>query len=282
MYRTKGYTRYEELLEDKTIDAVVIAVPNYQHAEYTCRAAERGLHVLCEKPMATSVEGAAKMITVCRHRQVKLMIGNMVRFHPCHQWAKDCIERGLLGDITAVRSTREFYLPPGGWHFVPEMSGGGAIIDVAIHHFHLFRYILGKKITQVSALVNTGPYPFPIDITSTVAMKLEDYIIGTSHVSFENKTATSGLEICGTEGHIVAEGTLGAVFRAKAILSIAKEQLTKEWPVTDPFMREIEQFVQCITKDEEPTTNGEEGMRDLKVCLAAYRSAQEKHVIEVC
>ena len=85
MYNAKCYTRYEELLEDNTIDAVVIAVPNHQHGEYTCRAAERGLHVLCEKPMATSLEEAAKMIAVCHHRQVKLMIGNMVRFHPCHQ-----------------------------------------------------------------------------------------------------------------------------------------------------------------------------------------------------
>lgn len=152
-------------------------------------AAEKGLHVLCEKPMAISLDEAERMVAVSRQNKVKLMIGNLLRFHSCHQWAKSCMEKGLLGEITAARARFEFYLSPEPtqWRFVPEFSGGGTIMDIGIHCIDLLRYLVGKEVTQVSAFINTQSHPFPIDITSAILMRFKDGIIGTVNVSFNNK-----------------------------------------------------------------------------------------------
>jgi predicted dehydrogenase len=100
-YKVKHYyDSVRKLIDNPELDAVYVVTPNYQHHQHTMLAAERGLHILCEKPMAAKFEDAEEMLKVCNRYNVKLMIGNMMRFHPCHQWAREQIKKGILGKIS--------------------------------------------------------------------------------------------------------------------------------------------------------------------------------------
>jgi len=277
------YDSAQNLVSNPDINAVYIVTPNYQHCKYTCMAAEKGLHVLCEKPMAMNLREAQRMVTLCRQNNVKLMIGNMMRFHSCHQWAKDCVKKGLLGEITVVRAKFEFYCSPEPtqWRFVPELSGGGAIMDVGIHCIDLLRYLVEKEVTQVSAFVNTRSYSFPIDVTSQILMKFDNGILGTVNVSFDNKYPVNGFEICGIEGSLVGEGSIGQKSTGKVTLITSKGPEIYESKLTNPYVAEIEHFAECIEHNQEPMINGEEGIKDLKICLAAYQSSRKNETIDI-
>jgi len=277
------YDSVQDLVNNPHINAVYVVTPNYQHCQYTCMAAEKGLHILCEKPMAMNLKEAEKMVTVCCQNNVKLMIGNMMRFHSCHQWAKKCIKKGLLGEITAVRAKLEFYLSPEPtqWRFIPELSGGGAIMDVGIHCIDLLRYLIEKEVIQVSAFVNTQSYPFPIDIDSAILIRFDNGILGTINASFNNKYANSGFEIFGTEGSLIDEGSIGQEPTGKVTLITSKGSRTYESKLINPYATEAEHFAKCIENNKEPMINGEEGIKDLKICLAAYQSSQKNETIDI-
>ena len=101
----------EELLGTGDLDAVYIATPNSLHAEWTVRAAQRGLHVLCEKPMAAGLQEAGRMLEACRRAKVLLGIGNMMRFNPCHGWIRRFIADGNLGEVTEAQGLFGYDLP---------------------------------------------------------------------------------------------------------------------------------------------------------------------------
>lgn len=277
------YDSVEDLVSNPHINAVYVVTPNYQHCEYTIMAAEKGLHVMCEKPIAVSLKEAEKMVVMCRQNNVKLMIGNMMRFHSCHQWVKDCIKKGLLGEITQMRVKSEFFLfpEPTQWRFVPKLSGGGAIMDVGTHCINLLRFFVEKEVTQVSAFINTRSYPFPIDINSAILMKFNNGAIGTVNVSFNNRFPINGYEICGTEGSLIGEGSIGREPTGKATLFTAKGSQVFQSTSPNPYVAQIKHFAQCIENDQEPLINGEEGIKDLRICFAAYESFKKNTAIAI-
>ena len=277
------YDSVEGLVNNSSIDAVYIASPNYQHCEQTCRAAQKGLHVLCEKPMAVNIEEAEKMVDTCRRHNVKLMIANLMRFHSCHQWAKGCVERGLLGDVTTVRAQLEFYFPPepAQWRFIPELSGGGAIMDVGVHCIDLLRYLIGQEVASVSAFINTQSHPFPIDLTAAILLRFTGGVLGTVTVSFCNQQRMNGFEISGRKGSLVGEGSVGAESSGKVILLSAQGPKVYESTLLNPYAAEAEHFAYSIQNDQEPLISGEEGRKDLQICLASYESAQENKVVTI-
>lgn len=277
------YDSAQELVNNPYIDTVYIATPNYQHCEHTLIAAKRGLHILCEKPMAMNLKEAEQMIEVSRQNNVKLMIGHTRRFHAGYQWARNCVTKGFLGEITAVRAVNEVYCPaePTQWRFVPELSGGGAIMDIGIHSFDLLRYLSGREITQVSALTNTRSYPFPIDFISAVLIKFDNGVPGTVNVSRNNhQYGVGSFEINGTEGKLVGQRSGGSMLTVK--VSLHRPRGPKVHKLTsNPFAAEIQHFAQCIENDQEPMTNGEEGMKNLEICLAAYESSRNNCTVDI-
>jgi 1,5-anhydro-D-fructose reductase (1,5-anhydro-D-mannitol-forming) len=278
-----SFTSASDLVSTPDLDAVYVATPNNQHCEHTILAAEHGLHVLCEKPMAVSLEEARRMTESCTANGVKLMIGNMMRFNPCHRWVKHIIREGVLGSVTEAKATFEYHLSDEGspWRLDPEVGGGGAIMDVGVHCIDLLRYLLGAEVTRVGAFVDTGSYPFPADISAIMMLMFDSGAFGTVSVSFINKHPLNRVEIRGTEGSLVSEGTLwrDSAGRVSVETSSSKQIYESSLKVPDPYRLQIEHFAGCIKNDTEPIISGSEGLKDLAVCLAAYKSHETESIV---
>ena len=279
----------EELLEAADLDAVYIATPNFQHAELTVKAAARGLHVLCEKPMAVDLEEARRMIEACDRAGVRLMVGNMMRFNPCHAWVRELVAAGTLGELTEAQALFGYdlpaFYPPEStpWRLDPRLAGGGAMMDVGVHVVDLLRWLTGLEAAEVTGAIDTRSYPFPVDWSSSAVLRLGGGGLATVLVSFDNRFRENYLSISGARGSLKAEGTLWRQSSGSVRVLTDRGSQTYQpppgWP--DPYRLQVRHFDECIREGRTPLIDGREGLRDLQVCLAVYESARGRTVVKL-
>src|SRR6516162_5675332 len=140
-----NYENYDEIAKNPDIDAVYIALPNSMHADYSIRAAKARKHVLCEKPMATSVEQSRAMIQACESARRKLMIAYRCQYEPANLRAVQLIREGKLGSIQSIESAFGFPIAPNEWRLDKKLSGGGPLVDVGIYCLNACRYLTGAE-----------------------------------------------------------------------------------------------------------------------------------------
>src|SRR6266436_6514873 len=146
-----SYDNYDAIAENKDIDAVYIALPNSMHAEYTIRAAKAGKHVLCEKPMATTVADAQAMIDACRKADRKLMIAYRCQLEPTTLRAVELIRGGKLGKIQGIESANGFNIRAGEWRLNMKLAGGGPLMDMGVYSLNACRFLTGEEPTDIKA-----------------------------------------------------------------------------------------------------------------------------------
>ena len=204
-YGVKAYTDYMDLLNDKQINAVSICVPNVFHAPMAIAALQAGKHVLCEKPMATTLEEAERMNETANASGKILMIGHNQRLVPSHQKAKEMISQGKLGKIYSFRTSFGHSGPEGwsvdgkdSWFFKKSEAGIGAMADLGVHKADLLRFLLGEEIIEVAGFVETSAKKETnVDDTAVCILRTESGIIGTlaaswSYVKEDNSTIIYG------------------------------------------------------------------------------------------
>jgi UDP-N-acetylglucosamine 3-dehydrogenase len=293
-YGVKAYTNYEEVISSGLVDAVSVCTPNYLHAPISIAALHAGLHVLCEKPMATSKQEAEEMIAAANESGKKLMIAHNQRFVPSHQRARKLIESGEIGKIYSFRTAFGHGGPEGwsvegkeGWFFQKEKAFVGAMGDLGVHKTDLLRYVLGEEITEVGAFVETSAKDFAdVDDNAVCVLKTETGIIGTLAASWayvskeDNSTIIYGEKaILRLEddpiNSLVVQYTNGEVVNYQ----LGKIQSNAEGGQNNSHV--IDKFVESILQDHEPPVSGEEGMKSLEVILAALQSNETKQIIRV-
>lgn len=162
-YGGTAYDSLEALLSDQSIDAVSVCVANNAHAVVAIQALQAGKHVLCEKPMATTMADCEKMVSVAKQADKLLMIDQNQRFAKSHQYAKKLLREGIIGDVLTFKSNfghggPETWSVDGGsntWFFDKQQSQYGAIFDLGVHKLDLMRYLLNAEVKEVSAKVTT-------------------------------------------------------------------------------------------------------------------------------
>ncbi len=292
-FKVKGFTSEEELLSLKEIDAVYIATPAHLHAQQTLAALEKGKHVLCEKPLALTVEDCQRMVDTAKEKNLKLGVGLMMRFHRHHQKFKELVQKGDLGKPVMARAQLSCWYPPisGAWRQVPELGGGGSLIDMGSHCIDLLEFILGTRVKEVTCFAERVIHDYPVEDTALLTVKFEDGAVGIvdSCFSIPDHGSLNRLELYGSKGSILAEGTIGQSPGGKAIAYLSKEvggydALQRREPVKgeeiqvepyNTYQAEIEEFAQAIMEDRPPSVPGEEGLWNQKIILAAYTSARE-------
>ncbi|WP_121614431.1 Gfo/Idh/MocA family protein [Mesobacillus foraminis] len=291
-YGVKAYTSYKELLESGEVEAVSVCTPNYLHAPISIAALKAGIHVLCEKPMATSTEEAEEMIKVAEESGKKLMIAHNQRFVKSHQKARKLIENGDIGKIYSFRTSFGHGGPEGwsvegkeGWFFQKEKAFVGAMGDLGVHKTDLLRYLLGEEITEVGAFVETSAKDFAdVDDNAVCVLKTESGIIGTLAASWayvgkeDNSTIIYGekaiLRLEDDPSYsLVAQFTTGEVINYQ----LGKIQSNADGGQNNSHV--VEQFVDSVLYDKEPPVSGVEGMKSLQVILAALQSAKTKKIV---
>ena len=292
----KYYTNEDDLLKDSNVEAVYIATPVYLHAQQAIKAAKACKHIFCEKQMAMTISECEKMIKACRKNKVKLSLGYLMRYNVYHKKIKEMLEGGTLGTPVMARAQLSCWYPqiPNAWRQDPTKGGGGSLIDMGTHCIDLLEMFFGR-VKEVSCFITNRVFKYPVEDTAIVNLKFQKGVIGIVDNCFSIPDASSKnrLEIYGTKGSILAEGTIGQAPGGEVHAYLEKEEKgyeaqqarvtsTEEKITLTPintYQAEIEDFSSCIEEDREPAFSGEEGLWNQKVVLACYKSAREKKTI---
>ncbi|NMB96822.1 MAG: Gfo/Idh/MocA family oxidoreductase [Clostridiaceae bacterium] len=282
------YTDYKDLLKREDIDVVVVATPDQLHPEHTIAALEAGKHVLCEKPMAMTVEECKEMMAVSIKTEKKLMIGQICRYTPGFMAAKRLIDRGEIGDLFFVESeyAHDYSHISGvdNWRIDPvrlrhPALGGGC------HAVDLLRWIVGDPY-EVCAFSNKKVLTdWPVDDCTIGMMKFPNNVIGKVFVSVGCKRDyTMRSVFYGTKGTIITDNTSNfmTVFKEKiadkdrVFEGVSDQGIGIKYPVAinnHNTIGELSEFIDIILNDKPVKTDAKEGTSTVAVCLALVESA---------
>jgi predicted dehydrogenase len=271
-----SYENFDEIAHNPAVDAVYVALPNSMHAEYTIRAAKAGKHVLCEKPMATSVADSEKMIAACKAANVKLMIAYRCHYEPTNLRAIKLIRDGELGQVQTIQSAFGFNIAAGEWRLNKQLAGGGPLYDVGIYSLNACRYLTGDepdRICSYSSVIDHDGRFNEVEENVSWTMHFPSGIVASCSTTYGANMA-GYYRVYGSKGWLEVDNAFvyeGLHLRA----DLSGKQLDEPNPARDPshFQAEAEHFSQCVQDNLEPQSPGEEGLRDMRYIAEIYRSA---------
>jgi len=264
-------TDYHAVLADDSIQAVYIALPHHLHEEVAIAAAEAGVHILLEKPMANSLQEADRMLSAQKRAGIKLMIGFTHRFHSELETAKRLIAAGELGQLTLAVDvmTTGGVIP--GWFWQKSEAGGGVLHVNGAHSFDRLRWLMGSEIVEVFAYTDTYDSRKTVEDSAVVALRFANGAMGATVHNWVTDSPVPfkcDLDIHGTEGALRIDTWNALEF------SNADHTWVQRRERDDMFQKEIGEFVSAILEDREPRVTGEDGRRSLACVQAAYESAR--------
>jgi predicted dehydrogenase len=281
------YKDYDKLAQMPEVQAVYIALPNSMHAEYTIRAAKAGKHVLCEKPMANTVAECRSMIEACKAAKRKLMIAYRRQYSPLDRALVKMIRDKKLGELREFISVNSQNMgDPQHWRLKRALAGGGPLPDVGLYCISQARFLSGEEPVEVTGHTWSTPgdarfkeveescqftLRFPSGFTATCSTGY------SSHKSqmYRLNGASAWAEMSPAYAY---EGNRLRVSRVENGKEQASELQIEEG---NQFAKELDHFVQCIRKDKEPHTPGEEGLQDQRIIEAIYESARSGRTVKL-
>lgn len=283
----KGYEDYRELLEDEEIDAVIIVTPTKYHCEIAVAAAKAGKHILCEKPMAMTVEECEVMEAAAKEYHVKLQVAFMRRFDSAFTEAKNVVDAGEIGDVVMVRSNTRGPSIPKPWMYDIRKSNG-PLAEVNSHDIDTLRWFTGSEFKTVYAMGGNYRCPdakqdFPdfydnVILAAGFANGMQGMIDGAQGVLYGYDAR---VEILGTKGCIFLGKTQERPITVCRSDMRRYEAFTNSWKFLfkDAYLEEDMDFVDCILTDREPKVTGHDGKMAVKVVNAGNLSVSTGQII---
>ena len=256
------HTDLDAFLAEPDLEAVYVAAPNYLHALLVEAAARAGKHVLCEKPMAPTLEEAERMVAACKRAGVVYATAFDQRFHAAHRRLRGLVEDGALGTVSSARIHYACWLPPewseDNWRADPERAGGGAFMDLAPHGLDLLRYVLGEDLEEVRCLFQRRVHDYAVEDGAALVGRTTGGVLVLQHVSYSTPETypRRTLEISGTRALAVATNTLGQDSGGTLELMDAAsgERKAVDTPPEEdcsPFERQVEAFAGALLGGQE-------------------------------
>jgi len=274
-----GYEEYDALLESGAVDAVYIALPNDQHKDFTLRAARRGVHVLCEKPLAVDERECKAMIEACRRHRVKLMTAYRLHFERATLSALDSVRGGLIGrPISFVSSFTLTVASPDNIRANPRRAGGGTFYDIGVYCINAARHLFGAEPVEVFAM--TTGRKGSVEETAAAMLRFPGERLATFCVSF-GADKTSEYRVTGTRGSLRADPAYELASGLKLHVTRGEKKKTLAYRKRDQFAPELVHFSDCILKNRAPEPAGSEGLADVRVINALYRSAERGRAVSL-
>jgi predicted dehydrogenase len=271
-----NYENFDEIADNKSIEVIYIVLPNSMHHEYTIRAAKAGKHVFCEKPMGLSSKECEEMIDTCNKAGVKLFVGYRLHFDPYHLAA---MKFSTDGDSKILYIQSEFGFKigdPNQWRLKKSLAGGGAMMDLGIYAIQAARYSIGKEPIFVTAReYKTEENKFrEVEESVTWQMEFPGGHVSNSYTSYS--TPANRL-------YISTERRWLNLFPAFNYRGIRGSTDTGElnFPEINQQAEQMDGFSRCIIEGTESDANGEEGLKDLKVIEAVYKSIETGAKVKV-
>jgi len=271
--RSYSYEDYDECLSSGEIDAVYIALPNNMHHEYTVRACRAGLNVLCEKPMAVTEAECEEMITAAGDNAVKLMIGYRLHFERANLEAVELSQSGKLGELRAFNSVFTMQVKDGDIRLQKDL-GGGTLYDIGIYCINAARYIFRAEPIEVFGFsANNGEKRFKeVDEMFGAVLRFPNERLASFITSF-GASDISAYQIVGSEGDLRVDPAYEFAADLKHHVTIRGKTRERTFSKRDQFAPELIYFSDCIINDQDPEPSGREGLADVRIIRALYRSA---------
>ncbi|MFH5885404.1 Gfo/Idh/MocA family protein [Halalkalibaculum sp. DA3122] len=266
-----NYETYDQIADNDDIDIIYVVLPNSMHAEYTIRAAEAGKHVICEKPMATTVPDAEAMVRACRDAGKKLSVGYRLHFTPHHQEVMRIGQEELYGPVSEINGGFSFTLTdPNRWRIDKEMAGGGPLMDVGLYAIQAALYTMGERPLSVTARTPKKTRPdFFSEVEETIywtfefpgGIKAHGESSYASNVNYHQVDTEEGF--CRLEPAYGYGGLKGETHKGPMNLQNVPQQALQ-----------MDAFADCVLNDRESRVPGEMGLRDVRLLMAIYESAE--------
>jgi glucose-fructose oxidoreductase len=277
-----SYREYGDCLRSGMVDAVYIALPNHLHAQYTVEAARSGIHVLCEKPMAVTEKDCRAMIWSAERAGVMLMIAYRLHFDEANMTAVRIARSGKLGDLRFFTSAFSMQVRPDNIRTDKE-KGGGTLYDIGIYCINAARYLFGAEPTEVFAFssANKKDERFKeIDEMTGALLRFPDGRLAEFTSSF-GAADVSSYRIVGTKGDVRLDQAYEYVYPIDLYVTVKGKSHKQTFRKHDQFGPELEYFSNCILTNRSPEPSGKEGLADVRIIEALYRSAKRRRPVKI-
>ena len=279
-----------ELIGCSDIETVMICTPPHLHERLCVEALESGKHVLCEKPLARTLEEAKTIVSVASKNKRRLKCGFNLRHHPGIRQARGWIDEGMIGDVLFIRCRYGMGGRPGydkEWRAFPAISGGGQLMDQGMHAIDLARWFMGDFVEATGFLQTCFWDVAPLEDNAFCLFRNEKGGVASIHVSWTEWKNQFSLEIFGRDGYVIVSG-LGGSYGVESV-ALGKraflkpfEERTIEFRGTDrSWEEEWQEFRSAIWDNREPLANGIDGMEAVRLAYAVYESSAKGHTIGI-
>ena len=275
-----GYDEYDDCLASGEIDAVYIALPNDMHHDFTVRAARAGVHVLCEKPLAVTEAECRSMIRAASQAGIRLMTAYRLHFEAANLAAIEAV-REDIGEPRVYSA--DFATPVAGGNIRLEQErGGGTLYDIGIYCINAARYLFRDEPTEVFAWTASGGQAkfSEVEETSACVMEFPGGRLAHFAATFGASSAST-YRVLGTKGHLRVEPAFSHEGRLEHHLTIGEKKRVRVFEDKDQFAPELVHFSDCVLKGRDPEPSGLEGLIDVAIIEALYRSAESRRPVKL-
>ncbi|MDH3451041.1 MAG: Gfo/Idh/MocA family oxidoreductase [Gammaproteobacteria bacterium] len=273
-----------QIAADPDLDAIYISTTNELHRDQAIAAARAGKHVLCEKPLALTLDDARSMVDACSQAGVVMGTNHHLRNAATHRAMREAIQQGRIGRPLAARVFHAVYLPENlqGWRLDRPAAGGGVILDITVHDADTLRFVLDDDPVEAVALSQrAGMACGELEDGVMYALRFSSGLIAQGHDAFTVRHANTGFEVHGSEGSLVATDvmTQRAVGRVTLHSATGAEELATE--PENLYVRAVRNFHNAMQGDGAPSASGADGVWSLACALAVLESTRSGRRIAV-
>ena len=273
----KATTDLGALVEDKDVDAVYVSTTNELHRDQVFAAAAAGKHVLCEKPLALTLPDARAMVAECRKRGVVMGTNHHLRNAATHRAMRDAIKAGRIGKPLFARVFHAVYLPPHlqGWRIEKPNAGGGVIFDITVHDADTLRFVLDDEPQSVTAMTSNGGMSQPgLEDGVMGVIRFSSGLLAQFHDAFTTKYATTGFEVHGDKGSLIARDCMTQAPTGDVLLRSAAGEEALKLDHEQLYVRSVRLFQSAAEGRGAPSATGEDGIKSLSVALSTLEAGR--------
>jgi predicted dehydrogenase len=274
----KWYGSYDELIADPDVDAVINPLPNSMHCEWTVKAAEAGKHILCEKPLAVTVDEARRMIDAAKANNVVLVEAFTHRWNPHLRKARKLIAEGAIGRVTNLASALTFFVdqPEGNVRFSSELAGG-SLLDAGCYAVYACRFVMGEEPLRAAGFAYDGG-GYGVDTTFSGLLEFPGGAVAHVGSSMEQPRRCE-LTAIGSKGRIEIPNMFDD--SGPIVIKIGDDERVEATPAPDRFLVQMDEFTECVLTGKAPEFPAEDGLRNTAALVALLSAGRDGVVTEV-
>ena len=276
-----AYDDYLALLENPAVDAVYIATPNAMHADQVVKAAQAGKHVLCDKPLATTVADAERAVDACEAAGVRLGVTFQTRNQQGMSQIRQLLADGEIGSVRLVQMEVGIgRMLPQGWRTDPSLAGVGVMNNMGVHAYDLLRYLLGAEVVEATAVVDVEA-GFDVDTMALALLRFDNGALAYVNANQSVPNPQQDLSVYGTEGTVLGRNVTRPNLEGRVSVIGRTGTTELEVSTTGPFVATVANFADAVLQGRDPSPSGRDGLRSVQLTEALARSVREQRTVRL-